>query len=221
MSKFARQNLFPTVLAFAVLALLLGGPGRALSAPPLSEDVDRLTALRLAGITGDRSQMPASIAALGRPDDSAVTTALLASAQMGATAALPARRGRGSSPQRPPLHAPPACAAGSQFRTGSRIMDSQVSGVASLRLIQFPADDGRPAGRAAAAKLREIRAHRRRYSASGFAGLFDVIRSVEDPAQTFLVGSFTHDQNWWVAFVAQDSLPSIARGQREQVLTGY
>jgi len=66
-----------------------------------------------------------------------------------------------------------------------------------------------------------FRLHRSRYPSSGFAGLFDVIRSVGDPQQAVLVRSFTHDQDGWVAFVAQDSLPSIEQGQREQVMTGY
>jgi hypothetical protein len=103
----------------------------------------------------------------------------------------------------------------------ARIADNPTSGIAKMRLIQLAADEGRPASRMAAATLREIRAHRSRYPASGFAGLFDVIRSAGDPTQAALVRSFMHDTDRWVVFVAQDSLPSIRQGQREQVLTGY
>ena len=313
----------------AVTALLLAAPGVVQAARPLrslSGDADRLTALRLAGIAGDRSQIPVLIAALNSPSDSVETTALLALAQMGATRALPAM-GRiiqwplndwignyataarvrliaeAGAPEPAPAGARlqsklaafltlmklrpaqitaaleaqrrqafsaagdtlPVCAceqiADMIYRSGlsdtrplpvlrgldlglvpgarlkiqlaqmpkgrrlpwmiARIAESPIAGRAELRLIQLAADEGRPAARAAGAKLREIRLHRSRYRFSGFAGLFDVIRSAGDPTQAALVGSFTHDQNRWVAFVAQDSLPSIERGQREQVLTGY
>jgi len=316
-----------TVLcALAASTLLFAASGAGRAAPPLPADTDRLTALRLAGIAGDRSQIPALIAALNSPSDSVETTALLALAQMGATEALPAfgkvirqppnpwtgnyaraararllaeAKARAQAPagarlqakvaaflasiklrpaqiagaleaQRMQIPPPegdtlPVCAckeiADMIYRSGflythplpvlrgldfglvpgarlkiqlaqmskgqrlpwmiARIAESPVSGRGELGLIQLAADEGRPAGRAAGAKLREIHAHRSRYRSSGFAGLFDVIRSAGDPTQAALVRSFTHDQNRWVAFVAQDSLPSIERGQREQVLTGY
>lgn len=315
--------------ALAASALLFAASGAVRAAPPLpplSGDTDHLTALRLAGIAGDRSQIPALIAALNTPSDSVETTALLALAQIGATEALPvfgriirqppnpwtgnyaraararliaeavARRQapaetrlqskiavflalmklrpaqitatlavqqhqiprpaadtlpvraceeiadmiyRSRRPYTRPLHGLHGLDFGlvpgarlkiqlAQLPMGqrlawmiARIAESSISGRTELRLIQLAADEGRPASRAAAAKLKEIRAHRSRYPTSGFAGLFDVIRSAGDPTQAALVRSFTHDQNRWVAFVVQDSLPSIERGQREQVLTGY
>jgi len=329
MKTFAARKAFCVLCALAASALLSNtarAGWAAPFAPPLPGDVDRLTTLRLAGITGDQSQIPALIAALGSPSESVETTALLALAQMGATEALPAV---GKIIQKPPnpwtgnyaraararllaeakarVQAPagarlqirvaaflvavklrPAqivgdleaqrgqiprpvgdtltvCAceeiADMIYRSGlqytrplpvlrglrfalvpgarlkiqlaqlpkgqrlpwmiARIVASPVSGIGELRLIQLAADEGRPASRAAAAKLKEIRAHRSRYPSSGFAGLFDVIRSAGDPAQASLVRSFTRDGDRWVAFVAGDSWPSIARGQREQVLTGY
>ncbi len=312
-------------LAFSTLFLATAGWAAA-PAPPLAGDTDRLTALRLAGIHGDRSQVPVLIAALSSPSAAVETTALLALAQIGATEALPAvsnvvqwppnewtgnyaraARARlvaeaGARRQataearlrakvaafltlmklhpaqitaalaaqrrqipRPAGETLAACAceeiADMIYRSGlpytrplpalrgldfglvpgallkiqlaqmppgrrlpwmiARIVAAPASGVAGLRLIQLAADEGRPASRAAGAELREIHAHRSRCRSSGFAGLFDVIRSAGDPTQAALVGSFTHDPDRWVAFVAQDSLLSIARGQREQVLTGY
>lgn len=309
-------------------ASLLGAADRTRAAPPQvlpPMTADRLTALRLAGIAGDRSQIPTLIAALESPDAGVETTALHALAQMGATEALPeveslvkwppnawtenyaraahARLIAEAAPQKRPAFARlqakiitfltvinfrpteitaalavqrrqfprplgatfPVCVceeiADMIYRSGlqytrplpalrgldfgmdpaallkirlsrmpkrqrlpwliDQISKSQVSGMGELRLVQLAADEGRPASRAAAAKLKEIRLHRSRYPFPGFAGLFDVIRSAGDPAQAALVRSFTQDRDGWVAFVAQDSLPSIKRGQREQVMTGY
>lgn len=80
--------------ATILFCLLAVGPGICFSPQPSAKEANDMAALHRAGLTRDRSHLPALLAALKNPDDpikrSYAFVALHALAQMGVTEALPA-----------------------------------------------------------------------------------------------------------------------------------
>lgn len=79
------------IVATVLCALLIGGPGVCMSPQPTAKEGNELARFRQAGLTKDRSQIPALLATLRNPPERfCAFTSLHTLAQLGATEALPA-----------------------------------------------------------------------------------------------------------------------------------